>query len=81
MQDNVTAGNLDEGIEVAGKANTITGNTVNDNAEYGIQVVGKRNKTPSNNVSGSGAGSDIVGTCKGNVWKDNIVGTPSDCVD
>ncbi len=81
VQDNVSANNLDEGIEVAGKANKVTGNTVNDNAEYGIQVVGKRNKTLSNNVHGSGAGADITGTCKGNVWKDNVVGVASECVD
>jgi parallel beta-helix repeat protein len=81
VENNVAANNADEGIEVAGKANTVSGNTVNDNAEFGIQVVGKRNKTLNNDVSGSGAGPDITGTCKGNVWKDNIVAVTSDCVD
>ena len=81
VQDNVAANNLDEGIEVAGKANTVSGNTVDDNADYGIQVVGKRNKTLGNDVRGSGAGPDITGTCKGNVWKDNIVAVASECVD
>jgi parallel beta-helix repeat protein len=80
VDNNVAATNADEGIEVAGKANTVSGNTVNDNAEFGIQVVGKRNKTLSNNASGSGAGVDITGTCRGNVWKDNVA-VASDCGD
>lgn len=80
IQDNVAADNLDEGIEVDGKANTISGNTVDGNASFGIFVAGKRNKTLANDVRGSGAGPDISGTCKGNVWKDNVVGVTSECV-
>ncbi len=78
---NTVSDNADEGIDVEGKANKVTANTVSNNSGYGIAIVGKRNKTIGNTVTGSGTGADIAGpVCKGNVWKDNVVGATSDCV-
>jgi parallel beta-helix repeat protein len=75
------AGNTDEGIDVEGKANKVTANTVSNNGGYGVAIVGRRDKTIGNTVTGSGTGADIAGpTCKGNVWKDNVVAASSACV-